>query len=171
MYVFSPSTPFTFTALVALILLEFLWQKVIHKLENHILVVRGLLMILSKICDKVFFSKKVSGFWAANKFQRKTSIVDVCQDSDTLCVNSLLATPDSLTLFLRSIYISNWAYKCMWGSFVLRATFNKFTKQKNTKEMDILSLCVSMCVNECKKLRNLWWDKIYRILPFALFLQ
>ena len=107
MYVFSPSTPFTFTALVALILLEFLWQKVIHKLENHILVVRGLLMILSKICDKVFFSKKLSGFWAANKFQRKTSIVDVCQDSDTLCVNSLPATPDSLTLFLRSIYISN----------------------------------------------------------------
>ena len=33
----------------------------------------------------------------------------------------------------------------MWASFVLRATFIKFTKQKNTTEMDILSVSVCVC--------------------------
>ena len=75
------STTSTFTALVALIILQFLLQKVIHTLENHILVVRDWQTSATQ-----FFSEKVSEFWAVNEFRRKFSIVDVWQDPDTpLC--------------------------------------------------------------------------------------
>ena len=63
------STPFTFIALVALILLQFLLQKIIHTLKNHILVVRGVLMILSNICDKVFFQKNLADFGLLTNFR------------------------------------------------------------------------------------------------------
>ena len=73
--------PFTFTALVVSIILQFLLQKVIHTLENHILVVRDWQTSATQ-----FFSEKVSEFWAVNEFRRKFSIVDVWQDPDTpLC--------------------------------------------------------------------------------------
>lgn len=64
-----------------------------------------------------------------------------------ICANSLPAMADSLTLFLRSIFISNGTCKYMWTFFVaIMGYIYQIYKIKKATGMDILSRCASLSV-------------------------